>query len=791
MFSSIFRRKGIYIAALIISLTVLVGIAAFLFMAPMGGSLPGDGWDRPGNTESMEDSGTGSSQFPAMPEGFGGDGFTPPGNMEGFPAAFIMNLVRDNLPLIIAAAGALLVAVFSLVMLIVLGRRKKLRSMDGEMDDDFPVHKKKSGTGPYILVLAALVALFLALLPEPSTAGSDVQVQEEVVETVVENGNISRTLISTGSISETTAKAVSLAGDIKVEHWYVNAGDYVQEGQVIARIDRDSVILSIAQLTELMSEIDSAINKSFNDVIANSIYAPAPGRVKSIYAQPGVKVQDTIAEHSALMRLSLDGLMAADIEAVSGMQSGMTVNVQLSDGSCVSGRVESIFEGIASVVISDEKAPYGENVSIFHENGSLLGQAPLYIHKEVKISGMAGTVQRLNVEENMLVGTDMALVVLTDTAYSGQRDILTEKRRGMEEELTKLFEVYNSGNIVSPCTGRVAAINQDIVIEQLSYDGAGLSLLADEEPSMKSYAVSVAGIEDKLHVLSYSDGLNQSQIKMDLSEAVVFKYVDGNYIPVSSAQIAVGDSLVLSCYISGGTTNLDHVVLFSAKGGSSGGGGQGRPGGSGNSGGNMGGAATGSGNMSSGNKTGTAQPAGGQTAAQPNTEDPYAVTMTILSYVTPFDKAELDITVDELDISAYRVGQNLSITLDALPGQSFTGTVVCIDPNGANDDGGSTKYTVTVSMPRTENMLSGMNASVRLETERRDDVLTIPLAAVCEEDGRVFVYRSYDAEKDVLGGITEIETGLSDGESVEVVSGLSAGDMIFYRYAEKILYNFQ
>lgn len=655
------------------------------------------------------------------------------------------------------------------------------------------IKKKKSGTGPYVLVLAALLALFIALLPEPADTTSAVQVQEKLIEASVEKGSIGRTLVAAGSISEGSTKSVSLAGEIKVEHWYINNGDYVQEGQVLAELDKDSVILAIADLTELMDQIDAEINTSLNDVISNAIYAPARGRVKAIYAQPGVKVQDTMSEHSAIMRLSLDGLMAAEIEATEDMYKGMAVVVQLSDGSLIGGSVETVFDGMATVVMSDEKAAYGERVCIYDPKGTLLDEAELYIHKEVKICGIAGTVERLNVEENMLVGTDMALVVLTDTAYRGHRDILTEQRREMEEELTKLFEAYNSGQIVSPCNGRIAAVNEDIVLDELS-GGAGfsLSLLAEDEPSIKSYAVSVSKIEGGIFTLSYSDGLNQSEIQMDLSTTVVFKYVNGSYMPGSPTEIKPGDSLLISCYVSGGSTVVDHVVLFSGndqdmpgtgdtQGGA--GGGTGSPSGGGMSGGSMGGG------MSGGMSGGGMQ--SGAVQGSDETEDAYAISRTVLSYINPFDEAEIDITVDEMDIGAYRIGQNVSVSLDALPGQNFTAAVRTIDPNGVNEDGGNTKYTVTVVMPRSENMLSGMNASVALEAEERADVLIIPLAAVCEEDGRVFVYTSYDAETDTLGDEVEIETGLSDGERVEIISGLSEGDTYFYRYAETIKYNFQ
>lgn len=40
------------------------------------------------------------------------------------------------------------------------------------------------------------------------------------------------------------------------------------------------------------------------------------------------------------------------------------------------------------------------------------------------------------------------------------------------------------------------------------------------------------------------------------------------------------------------------------------------------------------------------------------------------------------------------------------------------------------------------------------------------------------------------GGLVEVETGVSDGELVEILSGLSLGDSFYYRYADTVTYSF-
>lgn len=68
--------------------------------------------------------------------------------------------------------------------------------------------------------------------------------------------------------------------------------------------------------------------------------------------------------------------------------------------------------------------------------------------------------------------------------------------------------------------------------------------------------------------------------------------------------------------------------------------------------------------------------------------------------------------------------------------------------------------------------------------------LLIPESALVEKNGKVYVYTRYDKAEDELGGLKEVETGVADGDNVEILSGLSDGDKIYYRYADTLSYTF-
>ena len=143
------------------------------------------------------------------------------------------------------------------------------------------------------------------------------------------------------------------------------------------------------------------------------------------------------------------------------------------------------------------------------------------------------------------------------------------------------------------------------------------------------------------------------------------------------------------------------------------------------------------------------------------------------------DKMLLSVNVDELDILSVAVGQDAEITFDALEGQSYTGKITEIS-DSASVSGGVARYAVKIELAKDENMRAGMNASATITIESKEDIITIPLNALQEQGGKTFVYTQKNEETGQLSGETEVETGLSDGENVEITSGLSEGDTVYY-----------
>ena len=82
---------------------------------------------------------------------------------------------------------------------------------------------------------------------------------------------------------------------------------------------------------------------------------------------------------------------------------------------------------------------------------------------------------------------------------------------------------------------------------------------------------------------------------------------------------------------------------------------------------------------------------------------------------------------------------------------------------------------VTFSIPAGHGLVPGSFAEVWLLTGVRNDVISLPLRAVTEEQGVNFVYIKMD---EICYRKQEVTLGESDGERVEIVSGVKAGDNV-------------
>ena len=137
--------------------------------------------------------------------------------------------------------------------------------------------------------------------------------------------------------------------------------------------------------------------------------------------------------------------------------------------------------------------------------------------------------------------------------------------------------------------------------------------------------------------------------------------------------------------------------------------------------------------------------------------------------------------MDEVDAPKLKAGQPARITLDALPGQTYTGRVRRIAPYVTEVEKQARTVDVEVDFdtPPSQILLVGYSADVEAIIERRADVLRVPTQAI-QQDGTVLVL-----DRDNKLEARSLKTGLANWAFTEIVSGLNAGDRVLLSFDQE------
>ena len=447
--------------------------------------------------------------------------------------------------------------------------------------------------------------------------------QGEVLSHEVSTGSISTVVSGSGSLTDVDTEAVTVPEGVEITEVLAKANDTVTQGDILATVDMASVVSAMADLQSQIEELDKQLTDAEDDATDTTVYAGVTGRVKAIFAAKDANVAEVMAEHGALALISLDGCMAVTLET-GALSVGDSVKVKLSDGEEITGTVEAVVDGKATVLVTDNGPKYDDTVTVLGSDGAELGSGNLEIHSLLRITGYAGTIEAVKVDENDKVKDTTKLFTLEDTGYSANYQSLLRSRADLEETLLELLTIQRDGAVLAAIDGSVYSVDY-----------------SEENAS----AVATLSRDEKMSVI---------------------------------------------------------------------------------------------------------------------------------------------ISVDEADILSLEPGQTVTVTVSSVSEDSFEGTLTEINRTSSS----SGTYSAVVEVAKTAGMLSGMTASVSVRIEGVDDAILIPIEALHKTSDGAYVYTSYNEEYQEYGGKVDVVTGLENSTYVEIKSGLSVGDKVYYTEQETGFGNF-
>ena len=139
---------------------------------------------------------------------------------------------------------------------------------------------------------------------------------------------------------------------------------------------------------------------------------------------------------------------------------------------------------------------------------------------------------------------------------------------------------------------------------------------------------------------------------------------------------------------------------------------------------------------------------------------------------------KIETSVDESEITKVSVGQSVDVVVSAI-NKEYEGKVTSVDAEGSSS-GSSVSFGVEVTLEGdVSDLYTGMSSEMNIVIKESNNALLVPIQAVKSKGGKYTVsVKSGNETKEV-----EVEVGLQNSSSVEIVSGLKQGDIVVYKQA--------
>lgn len=134
--------------------------------------------------------------------------------------------------------------------------------------------------------------------------------------------------------------------------------------------------------------------------------------------------------------------------------------------------------------------------------------------------------------------------------------------------------------------------------------------------------------------------------------------------------------------------------------------------------------------------------------------------------------------VDETEVGKIKEGMPIELEIGAIEKEKFDATLEYIAPKGVEENGAiQFEIKANVSLKDNQFIRAGYSANASIVLDRKDSVLVIPEGMLQFDNDTAYVEVLKNAEENTYEK-RKVETGISDGINIEVVSGLTKDDKV-------------
>lgn len=547
--------------------------------------------------------------------------------------------------------------------------------------------------------------------------------------TVVTKGSISNTIDASGNLEASETVDITVPTGIKVDEIKVENGEEVTKGQTLAKLNKTSVTRLLVEVKDKLESIEDELDKSGLSSLGKEQLNGEKTELKE------TEKKLTALYEKPVITASADGIIGT---------VNISENAETSNNAAPANSGNSTEQGNSS--LSQMSA----------ESTSDSGLGLLFLTADIQADNSGNSEDNSDTEPQLKTVTDYSKLSI-QTPVTG-----AAPQKSIQE--TSMY----TGSISWDCSGSVfqggTIYTATVVLTAKSgytFSEKNLPIIKDASFNWNIYN---SGEGNMLKIVAKYEKTSDTQNGQDNSSNQSSSGDSSDSSKAANTTNSNSDSANNAPDDKSGNANESSNNTAGAKSGSV-------PGG-------MSGSKSGG---SSGSMSGSSSSGGTSSGSSSVSSEEYSSYEAVAFTIDKQNNAKIVVSVDELDILSVEKEQSAVITLDALEDEQYTGTVTKIS-NTASTGSGSTKYEVEITVPMDENMRIGMSASAAIQVSSAEDTLILPMTALQQRGDETFVYTQKDADGN-LSGEAAVETGLSDGQNVEIVSGLNEGDEVYYTRA--------
>ncbi len=546
---------------------------------------------------------------------------------------------------------------------------------------------------------------------------------------VVNRGALEETVYGSGTTSARNQTNVLAEAEGTLTDLRVSVGDAVKAGDILAVMTNADLDDTITDLEFDLWELDDQILSTSAGSKVTTIEAPAAGRVVAIYAEAGDDALAVFRREGALAIISTDGRMKvelSDVDTASGVSLGEKLTVTGETFIAEGTVVDLTRQGTClTLTIQDDSLPMGETVTVARQNGVSLGTSTLEVNKPMAVSSYGGTIESVKASVGDKVKRADTLFKLTDSPLTLKIENLRLQREAAAKSLEEAKQQRENLIVVAPCDGTIATLSISEGDEISS--GAMLCSILEGEDMNLTIAV------DELDVVEVEVG-QKVKITVDaLSDAEM----DGEVYKIAP----VGSN-------SGGVTTYDVELTFDAEG---------------------------SGVRSGMNATGEITVASTDSTLYVPVEA--LMTMGNDTYLMVENAGETasTMTADSMsDLSNMPQGGNMP-DLSSMPQDGSK-------PDFGEAFGGQSGDAYSGETSDAQNRGNRGNAPQRTQNAEAatEESGLIPAVKKLYSGVMDWLYADVNEETQVSGSLVKVTTGMQNDDYIEILSGVSEGDVVLY-----------